>query len=129
MTENAAPKETHEPEYPVNWPYGHVSVERASRSDSDPDVLTSNVAVSITDSSKDECLSIDLGETRHFLHSTTARELSNMLLALNGLPVRVTIHGVEHRAGGAAARALNKELLAKITEWNRTAVSAGMPPV
>ncbi|MCB5280551.1 hypothetical protein [Arthrobacter sp. ES1] len=129
MTTNTAPTETHEPDFPTNWPHGHVAVDRAERDGAAPDLLTSNVAVTITDDTEDECLALDMGETRHFLHSSTARELSNMLLALNGQPVRITVHGVEHRAGGAAARALNKELMTKIKEWNRTAVAAGMPPV
>lgn len=129
MSTNTTPAETHEPAVSTNWPHGHVAVTRAERDGTSADLLTSNVAVTLTDDTEDECLALDLGDTRHFLHSSTARELSNMLLALNGQPVRITVHGVEHRAGGAAARTLNKELMAKIKEWNRTAVAAGMPPV
>ncbi|MGY4541182.1 hypothetical protein ACVWY0_001091 [Arthrobacter sp. UYNi723] len=129
MSTHPIPAETHEPDMPTDWPHGHVAVARAERDGVLADLLTSNVAVTLTDDAEDECLALDMGDTRHFLHSSTARELSNMLLALNGQPVRITVHGVEHRAGGAAARTLNKELMAKIKEWNRTAIAAGMPPV
>lgn len=88
-----------------------------------------DVDVSLTDATSSECIAIDLADTRHFLHSTTARELSNMLLELNGLPVTITIHGVDHSAGGATARTLSKALLARINEWNRTASAEGFLPV
>lgn len=129
MSENPRPTETHEPAVPENWPHGHVTVTRAERNGVSADLLTSNVAVTLTDDNEIECMALDLGATRHFLHSTTARELSNMLLAVNGQPVSITIHGVQHHAGGTAARTLSKELLAKIKEWNRTAQAAGMPAV
>lgn len=129
MNTHSAHAETHEPTVPTSWPHGHVSVTRAERDGTPDDLLTSNVAVTLTDDTEDECLALDMGDTRHFLHSSTARELSNMLLALNGQPVSITVHGVEHRAGGAAARTLNKELMTKIKEWNRTAIAVGMPPV
>lgn len=77
----------------------------------------------LTDDTANECIAINAASTRHFLHSTTARELSNMLLALNGLPVTITVHGVDHIAGGAAARTLSKALLARINEWNRIAIA------
>lgn len=85
--------------------------------------------MTITDATAGECIAIDLADTRHFLHSTTARELSSMLLALNGLPVTITIHGVDHSAVGVAARTLSKSLLARISEWNRTTTDAGFMSV
>jgi len=53
--------ETHEPAIPRNWPEGHVSVV-------------------LTDGSIEECIEVTIHGVRHYLHSTTARELSNMLL-------------------------------------------------
>lgn len=129
MSAHASVKETHEPAEPVNWPHGHVAVTRAGRGEAPAELTTSNVQVVLTDDAAGECMALELADTRHFLHSTTARELSTMLLNLNGQPVTITIHGVEHRAGGAAARTLSKELLARIKEWNRIAVSAGVAPV
>lgn len=120
--------ETHEPEVPVNWPHGHVAVTRMNSAGTEGQLMTVDIDVTITDATAGECIAIDLAETRHFLHSTTARELS-MLRELNGLPVAITIHGVEHRAGGAAARTLSKTLLARINEWNRTARAEGAPGV
>jgi predicted phosphohydrolase len=52
---------THEPPVPQNWPDGHVAV-----------VLTRNEL--------DECVEVTIHGVRHYLHSTTARELSNKLL-------------------------------------------------
>jgi hypothetical protein len=111
--------ETHEPEIPVNWPHGHVAVSRMNSARNQDQLTTDDVDVTLTDDTESECIAIDLADTRHFLHSTTAREFSNMLLDLNGLPVTITIHGVEHSAGGAVARLLSKVLLARINEWNR----------
>ncbi|MGN7222345.1 hypothetical protein ACTHQN_05745 [Curtobacterium flaccumfaciens] len=54
------PAETHEPAVPRNWPDGHVGV-------------------AITDPDDDECIEVTIHGVRHYLHSTTARELSNML--------------------------------------------------
>lgn len=54
--------ETHEPSIPQNWPHGHV-------------------AVALTDDDQTECIQVTIHGVRHHLHSTTARELSNMLLA------------------------------------------------
>ena len=54
--------ETHEPEVPQNWPDGHV-------------------AVALTDDGQGECIEVTIHGTKHYLHSTTARELSNMLVA------------------------------------------------
>lgn len=88
-----------------------------------------NVGVEITGDTAGECIAITLGDTRHFLHSTTARELTNMLLALSGPPVTITIHDVNHSAGGAAARTLSKALSARLKEWNRTAAAGGFLPV
>lgn len=122
--------ETHEPAVPIDWPHGHVAVMRMDPAARQLQQLaTDDVNVSLTDATASECIAIDLAGTRHFLHSSTARELSNMLLELNGLPVTITIHGVNHNAGGAAARTLSKTLLARINEWNRTAVDGGAEPV
>ncbi|MCW2857873.1 MAG: hypothetical protein JWR52_3488 [Marmoricola sp.] len=55
-------KETHEPEVPFNWPDGHV-------------------AVALTDEAQGECIEITIHGVRHYLHSSTARELSIRLIA------------------------------------------------
>jgi hypothetical protein len=47
---------------PRNWPDGHV-------------------AVNLTDDSVGECVKVTIHGVAHYLHSTTARELTNMLLA------------------------------------------------
>ena len=71
-------RETHEPLRPdVNWPVGHVSV-------------------AVTDDSQDECILITIHDVKHYLHATTARELSNMLLA------KLDEWNVIARSGGAA---------------------------
>jgi hypothetical protein len=57
-----APSATHEPDQPQNWPYGHVGVE-------------------LTDPDEDECIEVTIHGVKHYLHSSTARELSNMLVA------------------------------------------------
>lgn len=54
-------RETHEPESPINWPDGHVGV-------------------ALTDDDVEECIAVRIHGVQHFLHSTTARELSDMLL-------------------------------------------------
>lgn len=54
-------RETHEPETPRNWPHGHVGV-------------------ALTAEDQDECVEVTVHGVKHYLHSTTARELSNMLL-------------------------------------------------
>lgn len=53
--------ETHEPAIPQNWPDGHVHVD-------------------LTDDSQHECLQITIHGVDHYLHASTARELSTMLL-------------------------------------------------
>lgn len=53
--------ETHEPHTPRNWPHGHVGVE-------------------LTGDDQGECIEVTVHGVKHYLHSTTARELSNMLL-------------------------------------------------
>ncbi len=53
-------KKTHEPAIPQNWPDGHV-------------------AVALTGDDEDECIEVTIHGVKHYLHSTTARELSNML--------------------------------------------------
>lgn len=54
--------ETHEPAEPRNWPDGHVSV-------------------ALTDDDVDECVAVTIHGVTHYLHSTTARALSDALLA------------------------------------------------
>lgn len=51
---------THEPEVPVSWPEGHVGVELTG-----PEHL--------------ECIEIVVHGVTHYVHSTTARALQNML--------------------------------------------------
>ena len=51
---------THEPEVPNNWPDGHVGV-------------------ALTGNDQGECIEVTIHGVRHYLHSTTARELGNML--------------------------------------------------
>lgn len=70
-----------------------------------------------------------MGQSRHHLHSTTARALSDKLVALNGLPVTITIHDVAHMTGGATARSLNRALRTRLTEWNEIAITNGVLPV
>jgi hypothetical protein len=53
-------KETHEPEQPIIWPDGHVGV-------------------SLTSDDQGECIEVTIHGVRHYLHSTTARELTLML--------------------------------------------------
>ena len=55
-------RETHEPLVPQNWPEGHVSVSLT------PDPIR-------------ECIEVTIHGVKHYLHSTTARELSNSLIA------------------------------------------------
>ncbi|TCN40505.1 hypothetical protein EV644_106434 [Kribbella orskensis] len=55
-------KETHEPAVPQDWPEGHVGV-------------------ALTDDEVGECIEITIHGVKHYLHSTTARELSNRLVA------------------------------------------------
>lgn len=69
-------KETHEPQVPQNWPDGHVEV-----------ILTGD--------DEAECIEVTIHGVRHFLHSTTAREFSNMLIA------RIEEWNVIARTGGA----------------------------
>jgi len=58
----ALKRETHEPKLPRNWPNGHVAVD-------------------LTGHESEECIRVTVHGVEHYLHSTTARELSNMLLA------------------------------------------------
>ena len=60
--DRALKRETHEPKQPQNWPHGHV-------------------AVALTGSESEECVRVTVHGVDHYLHSTTARELSNMLVA------------------------------------------------
>lgn len=54
--------ETHEPDVPINWPEGHVGV-------------------ALTEDDQDECIEVTIHGVRHYLHSSTAQELSRMLSA------------------------------------------------
>lgn len=115
-------QETHEPDEPINWPHGHVGVDSpAADSDKAKRLRLEEVAVTITDDDADECMMITLGGHDHYLHSTTTRELSNMLLpyALADRPVSVTIHGVNHELNGKASRSLSDNLHRRLDEWNR----------
>ena len=49
-------KYTHEPRVPQNWPEAHVSVK-------------------LTGDDNGECIEVTIHGVRHYLHSTTAREL------------------------------------------------------
>lgn len=60
MPNNSTPSETHEPDEPHDWPHGHVDVQ-------------------LTDDDHDECIEVTIHGVRHYLHSTTARELNIML--------------------------------------------------
>lgn len=69
-------RKTHEPWPPRDWPHGHVAVE-------------------LTGDEIDECVEVVIHGVEHYLHSTTARELSNMLLQrLNEWNEKVKGHGV-----------------------------------
>lgn len=54
--------ETHEPDQPKDWPDGHVGV-------------------ALTGSDQGECIEVTIHGVRHYLHATTAEELSKMLKA------------------------------------------------
>lgn len=124
------PNETHEPEEPINWPEGHVLVEREPRGANSGDrVKLADIGVLLTGDDEIECIRVSLADYRHFLHSTTARALSDQLIAHDGHAVAITIHGVTQTAGLNASRALRQTLERKLTEWNKTAVSAGEAPV
>lgn len=58
----AAPTVTHEPAVVQNWPDGHV-------------------AVALTGDDQGECIEVTVHGVKHYLHSSTARELSNMLIS------------------------------------------------
>ncbi|WAH99765.1 hypothetical protein [Arthrobacter sp. MMS18-M83] len=52
--------ETHEPTAAQDWPHGHVGV-------------------ALTGKDQEECIEVTIHGVRHYLHSTTAQELSKML--------------------------------------------------
>lgn len=56
-----APRATHEPPVPINWPDGHVQTKLADLVDK-------------------ECIIVTIHGIDHYLHATTARELSNKLI-------------------------------------------------
>ncbi|TGY36290.1 hypothetical protein E5344_11005 [Microbacterium laevaniformans] len=123
--------ETHEPDFPFNWPEGHVFVERSTRNAQQIEpVRVSAVDVEITDDDEDECIMVSIARHRHFLHSTTARALSDMLVANDGSAVEVTVHSVRHLLGEKTARALRQLLQRRLREWNADfAGPAGLPGV
>lgn len=55
-------RETHEPDTPIDWPDGHVGAE-------------------LTEDDVEECIAVRIHGVKHYLHLTTARELSDMLVA------------------------------------------------
>ena len=113
-------EETHEPSEPINWPDGHVSVVREPKAVSSLDrVKLAEIAVSMTGMDEDECIVVGLAGHRHFLHSTTARALSDKLVKQYGRAVEVTIHGVRHRLGEKASRAFQQALQRRLAEWNK----------
>jgi hypothetical protein len=67
-----APHVTHEPRIPQNWPHGHVGVE-------------------LTGDEHEECVKVHIHGYDHFLHTTTARELSHMLLHILDYDTRRTM--------------------------------------
>jgi hypothetical protein len=87
------------------------------------------VGVTITDPDDDECLMIRLGEHRHYLHSTTTRELSNMVLAHGERAAAITIHGVTHTLNQKAVRALSQSLQRRLEEWSPGPRGLGLPEV
>lgn len=123
--------ETREPDEPTDWPDGHVSVAREPQSAKPEDRLKlADVAVDLTGIDADECVVVRLADHRHFLHSTTARALSEKLIGHDGRAVLITIHGVEHTAGRNASRALRQALQRRLSEWNRlNAASPGWAAV
>ncbi|MGD8168565.1 hypothetical protein ACEXOS_015190 [Herbiconiux sp. P16] len=54
--------ETHEPKKPQSWPAGHANV-------------------ALTGADQGECIIVTVHGVRHYLHSTTARALSDKLLS------------------------------------------------
>ena len=69
-----APRSTHEPAVPVNWPEGHVSSE-------------------VTDPEDDECIVVTIHGVRHSLHSSTAQALVGSLVrTLQGWEAAATAH-------------------------------------
>ncbi|MDR7188155.1 phage-related baseplate assembly protein [Microbacterium sp. BE35] len=88
------------------------------------------IDVQLTDLDDDECIVVLLAGHRHYLHSTTARALSDKLLAQEGHAVAITIHDVTHTAGRNASRALRQNLQRRLAEWNSThAARLGLPGV
>lgn len=77
--------------------------------------------MTITDADADECMMITLGGHDHYLHSTTTRELSDMLIpfALTDRAAAVTIHGVTHVLNSKASRSLSIRPQQRLEEWNR----------
>ena len=123
-------RETHEPDVPINWPTGHVLVEREPRrADRSKRVQPTDIRVTITEPEANECILVSLAGYDHFLHSTTARALDDQLRVNDGHPVSITIHGVTQTAGLTASTALRQALEGRLTEWNEIAVASGVAPV
>ncbi|WP_425325893.1 hypothetical protein [Microbacterium sediminis] len=81
-------RETHEPDEPINWPYGHVSVTPGRTTDPAADrIALAAVAVTLTDDDHDECIRVTLGPTDHSDLSVYGPEdLEHVAQKLNGRP-------------------------------------------
>lgn len=125
-------QKTHEPDAPIDWPHGHVAVgvAVADARDAVVDRLRLNdVGVEITDHDDDECMMIRLGDYHHYLHSTTARALSDMVARHGENSAIVTVHGVSHDVNKMALRSLSHQLQTRLREWNQFARERGWPGV
>lgn len=113
--------ETHEPDEPINWPHGHVGVSTPSAEEAKSQRLRlQDVDVTITDPDADECMMVTLGGHDHYPHTTTTRELSDMLVPFGSSEraAAVTIYGVTHVLNSKASRSLSLRLQQRIDEWN-----------
>lgn len=123
-------QETHEPDIPINWPHGHVAVsDEPAGADARDRLRLRDVEVTITDPDDDECMMIRLGGHQHYLHSTTTRELSDMMQTRGDRAAAVTVHGVTHTLNATAARSLAQLLQKRLSEWNARARERGFPGV
>ena len=122
--------ETHEPDEPVDWPHGSVAESAApAGSAANNRLRLADVSVTITDPDDDECILIRLGDHQHYLHSSTTREFSNMLLAHGDRAATITVHTVTHTLNQKALRALSQQLRWRLDEWNREARKHGFSGV
>lgn len=103
----------------MDWPGGHVSVVPDKSAPTRPERLRlADIQVLLTDESDEECVVVLLGGHRHYLHSTTARVLSDELLRIER-SATITIHQVKHSAGRNVTSALGKAIQRRLAEWNR----------